>query len=62
MGSKGAYLISNANSAIIGFDYRKEVWVYDLNKLLQIDNTGPTSWFSDVEGRHPILVDCFEVR
>lgn len=62
IGSKGAYLIPNGNEAIIGFDCRKEVWVYDINKLFSIKDAGPILIPPPNCGRYPTLVDCFEVR
>jgi hypothetical protein len=56
-GASGAHRIEGADEALIGFDYHKEVWVYDQSKIDEIQNEiGPLGLFSQSNGRVPVFV------
>jgi hypothetical protein len=56
-GASGAHRIEGADEAIIGFDYYQEVWVYDQEKIIEIqDKIGPLGLFGQSKGRVPVFV------
>jgi hypothetical protein len=56
-GVSGAHRIEGADEALIGFDYHKEVWVYDQSKIDEIiDEIGPLGMFGESNGRVPVFV------
>jgi len=56
-GVSGAHRIEGADEALIGFDYHQEVWVYDQQKIIEIqDRIGSIGLFGQSNGRVPVFV------
>jgi hypothetical protein len=56
-GASGAHRIEGADEALIGFDYYQEVWVYDQEKIVEIqDKIGPLGLFGQSKKRVPVFV------
>jgi hypothetical protein len=56
-GASGAHRIEGADEALIGYDYNKEVWVYDQEKIIKIqDKIGQLGLFGESNGRTPVFV------